>query len=100
MLMLTHFLVFAGNLNLLQVTQNSASCPVSVSSVVNGIGPDKCPNTTTGLCEQYLSDLSGGAPYTYYINNLVPGHPYYVQVSAHNRIGYGYPAVTTPRSSE
>jgi hypothetical protein len=71
-----------------------ASSPLSVTNVINGVGPGTaCPG---GLCVGFLTDLSGSLPFTYVLNGLTTGVPYFVRVSAHNSEGYGYPALTQP----
>merc|ERR1711871_9423 len=72
------------------------SCPITTVTVTPGSGADACVNGTNGLCGDIVMDLSGGEPYSYLITNLKAGTPYYVRVMAHNREGYGYPALTLP----
>merc|ERR1711871_1933098 len=72
------------------------SCPITTVTVTQGSGADPCVNGTNGLCGDTVIDLSSGEPYSYLITNLNAGTPYYVRVMAHNREGYGYPAVTHP----
>jgi hypothetical protein len=69
---------------------------VAVTLVTDGSGPDTCSSTATTLCEDYVTDLSGAAPYSYQITSLTAGTAYYVRVSAHNSEGYGYPEITSP----
>ena len=45
-----------------------------------------------------ITDLSGGAPYTYAMTNLVAGTPYYVRVSAHSAVGFGDRAFARPEA--
>jgi len=87
-----------GNVELLVKSTDTSSCTVATKEVVAGVGPDLCPKSISGLCVQYVTDLSGGAPYSYTIGDLKPGHSYYLQVLAHNKNGYGYPAITAPAS--
>jgi hypothetical protein len=75
------------------VGPTASAQPLSISRVTAGSGPAVC---STGLCVDYVTDLSGSAPYSYLLSQLSAGVPYYVQVSAHNREGFGYPAITDP----
>ena len=93
-----------GNVALLIATNQNIACaasPLTVSEVIPGSGPaNTCGSsgsgTGVGLCVDYVTDLSGAAPYSYLMTSLSAGLKYYVQVSAHNREGFGYPAITTP----
>ena len=62
------------------------------------MGPDPCPQSITGYCNQFVTDLSSQSPYSYIVGNLTAGKSYYFQVLAHNKNGYGYPAITAPAS--
>ena len=73
-----------------------AASPMSVLSVLEGVGPGT--NCVSGSCSGFLTDLSGAPPYTYILNGLTTGIPYFVRVLAHNSLGYGLPAITQPES--
>ena len=68
---------------------------IEVTEVVTGSGPGDCDGAD-GLCHDTVTDLSGGAPYTYDITQLTTGTPYYVRVSAHTAMSYGRRTLTTP----
>ena len=68
---------------------------IEVTEVVTGSGPGDCAGDD-GLCHDSVTDLSGGAPYTYDITHLTTGTPYYVRVSAHTALSYGRRTLTTP----
>jgi hypothetical protein len=87
-----------GNVFLMMAqSENSTNtCPISVVDVIPGSGPSECTYGPGGKCYDDVVDLSGGEPYSYKITSLTAGTPYYVRVSAHNRMGFGYPALTEP----
>ena len=68
---------------------------IEVTEVVAGSGPGACDGDD-GLCWDTVTDLSGGAPYTYDVTELTTGTPYYVRVSAHTAMSYGRRALSTP----
>ena len=74
----------------------ASSDDVTVTTVDEGSGPGTCSGTDTNLCEDYVTDLSGAAPYSYLITGLNAGTNYYVRVAAHNSQGYGYASITNP----
>lgn len=87
-----------GALNLMQLTQTalSPSCQSGqVKEIVRGSGPaPKCQANQP--CIDFVTDLSGNAPYNYFMTSLYPGMSYYVRVAAHNSMGFGYPSITAP----
>merc|ERR1712054_80562 len=85
-----------GDVELLLPHNSTSSCPITTVTVTPGSGADACVNGTNGLCGDSVMDLSGGEPFSYLITNLNAGTPYYVRVMAHNREGFGYPALTLP----
>ena len=75
-----------------------ASNPISVSEIVKGSGPDfNCGSNRNSLCAEYFTSVQSQQPYSQLLSNLVGGTPYYAVISAHNSMGYGYPAVTVPQ---
>jgi len=90
-----------GNVNYLTYTDISLSSSMtspslSVTEEIRGVGPGSCVGSNTGLCVSNMTDLSGSSPYSFVINNLNTGNPYYVRVAAHNSIGFGYSAIPVP----
>jgi len=90
-----------GNVNPLTYTDISLSSSMtspslSVTEETPGVGPGSCVGSNTGLCVSNMTDLSGSSPYSFVINNLNTGNPYYVRVAAHNSIGFGYSAIPVP----
>jgi hypothetical protein len=90
-----------GDLYPLELVSNNtlegcSAVSVSVAEVVQGSGPDLCPLRDSGLCFDDVTDLSGGAPYTYEIAQLDVGTPYYVRVAAHTDESFGTFAASTP----
>ena len=72
-----------GNVMELTYTNSLTGCAsptIEVTPIVQGNGPSST---------QLVTDLSGGAPYRYNIENLVFGTAYYVRVYAHNSKGFG-----------
>ena len=64
-----------GDLYPLEVVSNATlegcdAVAVSVTEVVKGLGPDLCPLRDGGYCVDDVTDLSGGAPFTYEVAQL------------------------------
>jgi hypothetical protein len=95
-----------GNVPLLGVNNTLMSCgynnnnsPITIDQIVEGSGPStNCDynNDDGGMCQGYVTDLSGPQPYSYLITKLTAGNPYYARIFAHNSISYGYPVNTRP----
>ena len=90
-----------GDLYPLEVVSNATlegcdAVAVSVTEVVKGSGPDLCPLRDSGYCVDDVTDLSGGAPFTYEVAQLDVGVPYFVRVAAHTDEGFGTYAASTP----
>ena len=95
-----------GNIPLLGVNNALMSCgynnsnsPITIDEIVQGSGPStNCENNNNdgGICQGYVTDLTGPLPYSYLITKLSAGNPYYARISAHNSISYGYPVNTRP----
>jgi len=85
--------------DLLPLKFNSSSLiggKMVVAKVIPGSGPAACTNNLDALCQDYVTDLSSGQPYTYDITGLVAGQPYYVRVSAHTLMSYGTSQLSSP----
>eukprot|EP01036_Dinobryon_divergens_P022354 gene22354-30602_t len=89
-----------GDVPLLQVDNSKMVCatsPISVSETVRGRGPGmNCGADKQSPCVDYFTNVQNDLPFTKSIASLRGGTAYYVVVSAHNNLGFGYPAVTVP----
>ena len=85
-----------GDIPTLGINGTNTATAMSTNERLRGVGPDACDGSSSGLCQDYITDLSGAAPYQYIMNDLTSGNPYYVRIFAHNMQGYGFSAITTP----
>lgn len=90
-----------GDLYPLELVSNASllgceTVSVAVAEVVTGSGPALCPERDSGYCFDDVTDLSGGAPYTYEIAQLDVGVPYYIRVAAHTDESFGTYAASNP----
>jgi hypothetical protein len=75
---------------------NATADALSTEQILRGVGPDTCIGSSSGLCQDIITNLAGAPPYTYIMGGLTSGNDYYVRVFAHNLQGYGFSAVTSP----